>query len=142
MHSQAERICLAVATTPVEILRRIIGWQYRVRGDYTYICPNTGRTLSVLDMMLYDSFTYAPNLRRADLGPSRAAQVHDIGWRQGKWDYPHPTYGDVLTFDENNLAFRRILVAENHPRCIVELYCGGVSLPVMRRKWEQKFDHE
>ena len=134
--NQATRLGLAIGLIPVEIIRRVIGWNYTVRGTYTHHCPYTGRTLTVKDRMRYDSFTYAPNLRRADGGPSRAAQVHDVGWVTGKWDD-----GTPLTFEECNEAFLLILIEEKHPARVVDWYYDGVSLPFMRRKWQKLHGH-
>ena len=137
-HNPAARLAIPFLCWPCEVVRRVIGWRYRIHSSYTYTCPRTGRTLTAEEGMFYDSFTAAPNLRREDLGPSRAAQIHDTGWLRGRWDYEHPIHGSVLTFDENNEAFRHVLEEEGHPQWIVELYVWGVSRPFMRRMWEKK----
>ena len=113
--NQAGRMGLSFLFAPVEVLRRVIGWHYRVRGEYVYRCPDTGRTITVKDRMEYDSFTYAPNLRRQDGGPSRAAQVHDVGWNRGTWDPDEWDREYFLSFRQNNDAFRQILLEENPP---------------------------
>tara|TARA_Y100000310_G_C20621454_1_gene783540 strand:- start:798 stop:1286 length:489 start_codon:yes stop_codon:yes gene_type:complete len=160
--NQAGRMGLSFLFAPVEVLRRVIGWHYRVRGEYVYRCPDTGRTITVKDRMEYDSFTYAPNLRRQDGGPSRAAQVHDVGWNRGTWDPDEWDREYFLSFRQNNDAFRQILLEENpplpldSPRRIVNMwrasqnalvertinaYCWGVSLPRMQKLWVKSHGH-
>jgi hypothetical protein len=134
---QFRRLVTALAGAPLEVAARLLDAHWVLEERTQYVQPGTGKTLTAALGKRYDSFTYAPNLRRADGRKSHAAAVHDQGWDWGVWDD-----GSPLTFDENNEAFRAILDAEEHPRWVCDLYEWGVSLHRMRVLWRAKHGHE
>jgi hypothetical protein len=134
--NQATRIFVALIGAPVELYLRAFGFKWKLDETVSFVHPEDGWTLTAHKGMLYDSFTYAPNLRRADGKKSNAAALHDKGWNTGKKDD-----GSMLTFDENNHAFRSVLDKEGHPELICDVYEWGVSRTFMRKKWVEKHDH-
>ena len=130
------RVLIAIAGYPGEIVGRIMRVKWILPETVIYQDAATDRTLTALNGYPYDSFTYAPNLRRADGRRSVAAAIHDVGWERGTWDD-----GSILTFDENNAAFAAILAKEKHPAPIRRAYGRGVSAGFMRRKWIRKHGH-
>lgn len=121
---------------PVEIFNRVTGRRHELTETVTYSDPE-GWTLTALKGMKYDYFTFAPDLRQLNGRYSNACAVHDWGWESGKKDD-----GNILTFDENNRAFRAVMDQEDHPDWIKNLYEWGVSLSFMRKRWRNKFCHE
>jgi hypothetical protein len=134
--SQFRRIAAAILGVPKEIAMRLARRRWTLEQDVKYWSPD-GWSLTAKKGMKYDSFTFAPNLRRSDGTRSQAAAIHDRGWESG-----HKDDGSLLTFDENNTAFRSVLDDEGHPEKIKDLYERGVSLPVMRQLWRRKHGHE
>jgi hypothetical protein len=130
------RIAVAICGVPVEIIYRIAGAKWHLDKTVRYE-HESGWSLTAWEGMPYDSFTCAPNLRNKDGSKSRAAALHDRGWATGKKDD-----GSILTFDENNVAFRHVLDTENHPEIVKDAYERGVSLGFMRKRWEEKHGHE
>ena len=135
--NQLFRIARAIAGIPGEIVFRAFGVRYRLGRTVCFRHQTEGWMIVAWGGTLYDGFTYAPNLRKADGSVSDAAAIHDEGWLTGrKFD------GRILTFDENNFAFRAILDKEGHPEFVKDLYEWGVSLPRMRRLWREKHGHK
>jgi len=135
--NQFTRVAYAIAGSPVEILYRIFRFKWQLDKQYSYSSPDGSWSLTAELGMCYDSFTYAPNLRKEDGSKSDAAPLHDKGWVTGKKDD-----GTILTFDENNAVFRHVLEAEEHPEWIINLYEKGVSASFMRKRWEQTHGHK
>ena len=127
---------MAVCGIPLEVLYRAFGIHWSLDRAIVYIDPE-GWSLTAERGMLYDSFSYAPNLRDEDGRKSAAAAIHDKGWITGRKDD-----GTILTFDENNRAFRSVLDREGHPEWVRDAYERGVSLPFMRKKWLKKHGHK
>ena len=106
---------------------------YRLPRSITWTCPHTGRKLTARALMLYDQFTYSPNLYQWDGEPSEAAPLHDAGWNTGLWDN-----GDAMSFDEINDVFEYILWREGHSPRVVRRYCRAVRSDVMRAVWRRR----
>ncbi len=121
---------------PVEMFRRVIGWQWVLEETIRWHDIKTGRYLSAQKGMRYDKFTLFPDLRKLDGSPSDGCAVHDAGWNVGKWDD-----GSILTFDDNNRLMRNILRFEQQREAVVRMVDWGVSLWFMRRRWERTFGH-
>ncbi len=135
--NQPTRIAVSVALIPVELFRRVFRLRYRLDHTVCYVHPTEHWRIIAWGGTFYDSFTYAPNLRQDDGTKSEAAAIHDQGWVTGR-----KHNADLLTFDENNRAFRAVLDREGHPECVKNLYEWGVSLPRMRTLWRAKHGHE
>ena len=127
---------LVILGVPLELVSRMMGIKWTLHETVSFMFSD-GRTLTARKGLKYDSFTASPNLRRVDGSKSLAAGLHDWGWTNGKKDD-----GSMLTFDENNLAFKSVLDMEKHSDRVKKLYVWGVSLPTMRRMWRKKFGHE
>jgi len=134
--NQFARVVFAVLGVPVEIILRAFAVKWVLDEAVVYKDPS-GWSLTAEKGMEYDSFTWAPNLRKADGSKSRAAAIHDKGWVTGKKDD-----GSNLTFDENNASFLHVLEEEVHPEWVKDAYFGGVSLPMMRNKWRRTHGHQ
>jgi hypothetical protein len=130
------RFVKVVAGIPGEIKRRIEDRGWLLDETVVYRDP-AGWTLTAEKGMSYDEFTLAPNLQQLNGKPSRASAIHDKGWTTGKKDD-----GSVLTFDENNRAFRAILDQEDHREEIKDIYEWAVGLWFMRWRWRLQFGHE
>jgi hypothetical protein len=135
--SHFRRLATAIIGAPVEVVCRAARVHWTLEETVTYWSPDREWSLTARKGKRYDSFTYAPNLRRKDGQKSHAAAIHDEGWDVGLKDDGLP-----LTFDENNAAFRAVLDEEGHPEWVCDLYEWGVSLPRMRRLWREKHGHE
>jgi len=132
-----KRNLLVIFGVPIEIIRRVFGIRWRLPETIRHeSVRHFGKTLTAAGGMLYDRFSFAPNLRKQDGSPSDAAPVHDQGWESGEWDD-----GSVLTFDQNNAEMFDILISEAHQVWVCDLYRRGVSADFMRRKWEDKHGH-
>ena len=134
--NQFQRVSFLLLAGPVELILRAFAVKWTLDHDVVYESPE-GWSLTAEDGMTYDSFSWAPNLRKEDGTRSDAAAVHDQGWITGKKDD-----GSGLTFTENNVSFRAVLDREGHPEWLKDLYSSGVSLPMMRKKWRETHGHE
>jgi hypothetical protein len=130
------RLVSVVAGIPVEIVRRVCGRNWVLDETVTYT-DSEGWSLTAQLGMIYDRFSFAPNLKQLNGKPSRASAIHDQGWNTGQKDD-----GSILTFDENNRAFRAVLDREEHKEEVKDVYEWGVGLPFMRKKWRKTHGHE
>ena len=133
---KAARFISVLAGIPLEIGMRVCGKNWTLKKTVSVTGPG-GWTLSAYQGMEVDHFTYVPDLRTLNGELSQAAAIHDKGWLYGTKDN-----GDILTFDENTLAFRMVLDREEHANWIKDVYEWGVSLPFMRKRWVKKFGHK
>ena len=131
------RVAVAIFGLPVELLHRAMGLHWHLTSAAKFTHPAEGWSITAPEGMPYDSFTFAPNLRLLSGGWSKAAAIHDKGWEDGVKDD-----GSVLTFDENNFAFRAILIQEGHSKAVVKTYAWGVSLKRLRKRWRHDHGHE
>ena len=134
--NQLERLGIAFGGGLIELVLRAFGAKWKLDHQVVYDDPE-GWTLTAPKGFEYDSFTWAPNLRKENGDKSDAAAIHDVGWETGAKDD-----GTILTFDENNRAFRAVLDREGHPEWVKGAYERGVSLPFMRKKWLKKHGHK
>ena len=122
---------------PKELIWRATGREWVSEDAVSFIAPCGEWSLTAPANQVHDGFSFAPNLYNQRGQISAASRIHDAGWVAAMKDD-----GSELSFDANNVAFRLMLLRENHAQWIVDLYCWGVGLDVMRRKWEAKHGHK